>query len=172
MIIFSQNTHKLSSSEIGIRLKNDIPASMKQELYSVTVLFSKSGILACECGCKAGSKGMDKVVCVHVLPVLMQLVVFLVEDLGESILIELCSRWNSSLEEQVSSKVSVKSSLLQIMTSIGCSPHEISAAELAPSIKEMLDSFCVGTEKKKKVPLPPKDDLLCRLADYAQGDGS
>ena len=109
---------------------------------------------------------MDKVVCVHVLPVLMQLVVFLVEDLGESILIELCSRWNSSLEEQVSSKVSVKSSLLQIMTSIGCSPHEISAAELAPSIKEMLDSFCVGTEKKKKVPLPPKDDLLCRLADY------
>ena len=124
---------------------------MKQEMYNVTVLFSKSGILACECGCKAGSKGMDKVVCVHVLPVLMQLVVLLVEDLGESILIELCNRWDSSLDEASTSMTTVRASILQIMSSIGCSEHEIDHAKLAPSIKHMFDTFCVGTEKKKKL---------------------
>ena len=53
-------------TEIGIILKNKVPASMKQEVYDVTVIFSKKGILACECGCKCGSKGMDKVICVHI----------------------------------------------------------------------------------------------------------
>ena len=72
-------------------LQNKIPASMKQQYYDVSVIFSKKGILACECDCKSGSKGLDKVVCVHVLPVLMQFVVLLIEDLGESILIELCN---------------------------------------------------------------------------------
>ena len=140
---------------------------MKQQCYDTTVVFSKSGILACECDCKAGSKGLDKVVCVHVLPILMQFVVFFIEDLGEHLLIELCNRWSGSLDEKLSSYLNqIKCYILQIMDSIGCASNETSKARLASSIKEMLDSFCVGTEKKKNIPLPPKDDELCPLSDY------
>ena len=78
---------------------------MKQEVYDVTVVFSKRGILACECGCKSGSKGLDKVVCVHILPVLMQLVVFFIEDLGENLLVELCDRWDAALDQKFASQL-------------------------------------------------------------------
>ena len=148
-------------------MKNNVPASMKQQTYNVTVLYSKSGILTCECDCKAGSKGLDKVVCVHVLPVLMQLVVFFIEDLGEHILIELCNRWGTILDEKLSSHLTeMRKNITQIMDSIGCSIEETNKAKLAPTIKDMLESFCVGTEKKKNVPLPPKDDELCPLSEY------
>ena len=140
---------------------------MKQEVYDVTVVFSKKGILACECGCKSGSKGLDKVVCVHFLPVLMQLVVFLVEDLGESILVELCNRWDAALDQKFQDQMSdIKSYILQLMNSIGCSVQSTNSAIVAPTIKEMLDIFCVGTEKSKNKILPPKDDQLCLLSQY------
>ena len=140
---------------------------MKQELYDVTVVFSKKGILACDCGCKSGSKGMDKVVCVHILPVLMQFVVFLVEDLGENILVELCNRWDVALDQKFVGKMDeLKTYILQIMNSIGCSEKVTNSARLAPTIKEMLDIFCVGTEKSKNKILPPKDDKLCPLSHY------
>ena len=153
--------------ELGIMLQNDIPASMKQQYYRVTVVFSKSGILACECDCKAGSKGLDKVVCVHVLPVLMQFVVFMFEDLGENLLIEFCNRWNATLEEKLSSHLDeIREYIVHIMDSIGCTSDETNKAKLSPTIKGMLDSFCVGTEKKKNIPLPPKDDELIPLSQY------
>ena len=153
--------------ELGIMLQNDIPASMKQQYYRVTVVFSKSGILACECDCKAGSKGLDKVVCVHVLPVLMQFVVFMFEDLGENLLIEFCNRWNATLDERLSSHLhEIREYIVQIMDSIGCTSDETNKAKLSPTIKGMLDSFCVGTEKKKNIPLPPKDDELIPLSQY------
>ena len=148
-------------------LQNDIPASMKQQYYRVTVVFSKSGILACKCDCKAGSKGLDKVVCVHVLPVLMQFVVFMFEDLGENLLIEFCNRWNATLEEKLSSHLDeIREYIVHIMDSIGCTSDETNKAKLSPTIKGMLDSFCVGTEKKKNIPLPPKDDELIPLSQY------
>ena len=77
---------------------------MKQEIYNVTVAFSPSGILSCKCDCKAGSQLFDKVVCVHTLPVLMQFLIFLIEDLGQNVLIELCNRWSQSLDEELTSQ--------------------------------------------------------------------
>ena len=140
---------------------------MKQQTYRVTVVFSKSGILACECDCKSGSKGLDKVVCVHVLPVLMQFVVFMFEDLAENILVEFCNRWSATLDVKLSSHLDdIRDHIIQIMDSVGCSNDEIEEAKLSSTIKGMLDSFCVGTEKKKNIPLPPKDDELIPLSQY------
>ena len=97
----------------------------------------------------------------------MQFVVLLIIDLGESILIELCNCWNGVLDEKLSSHlVEIKDYLLQIMDIIGCSSDEINRAKMTPSIKDMLESFCVGTEKKKKIPVPPKDDDLIPLSEF------
>ena len=144
-------------------LCNKIPASMKQEEYDVKVAYTKSGIVACECGCKAGSKGLDKVLCVHVLPVLMQFLVFFIDDLGQNILIEMCNRWNADLDEISRKDSNIKQNIIQMMEVIGCSNQELAKAKVATSIKDVLEDFCVGTEKKKKIPLPPREDLLCPL---------
>ena len=154
-------------TEIGIMMNNNIPATMKNKTYNVTVAYSTSGILACECDCKAGSTGLDKVVCVHVLPVLMQLAVLLIEDLGENMLVELCNRWNRGLDEKYQSDLpNIISAIIQIMKGIGCSSNDINAAKLAPTVQQMLVHFCVGTEKKKNIPLPPRDDMLCPMSSY------
>ena len=154
-------------SELGILLGNKIPASMKQDTYHVTVAFSPSGILACKCDCKAGSQLFDKVVCVHTLPVLMQFLIFLIEDLGQNILIELCSRWNQSLNEKLKSQhISICDSMIQLMKSIGVPEADLKKAKLSDTIQDMLDDFCVGTEKRKQRPLPPRDDQLCPLRLY------
>ena len=52
------------------------------------------------------------------------------------------------------------------MNSIGCSIQSTDFATIAPTIKEMLDNFWVGTEKSKNKILPPKDDKLCLLSQY------
>ena len=136
---------------------------MKQEEYDVTVAYTKSGIVACECECKAGSTGLDKVLCVHTLPVLMQFVIFFIQDLGQNMLIELCNRWNRDLDEICNKNPKIQKDIIQLMETIGCSNQELEKAKIATSIKEVLVDFCVGTEKKKNIPLPPREDLLCPL---------
>ena len=149
--------------ELGFLLCNKIPASMKQEEYDVKVTYTKSGIVACECGCKTGSKDLDKVLCVHILPVLMQFVVFFIDDLGQNILVEMCNRWNANLDEISKKDSKIKQNIIQMMEVIGCSNQELAKAKVASCIKEVLEDFCFGTEKKKKIPLPPREDLLCPL---------
>jgi hypothetical protein len=154
-------------SELGILLENKIPASMKQDTYNVKVAFSPSGILACKCDCKAGSQLFDKVVCVHTLPVLMQFLIFLIEDLGQNILIELCNRWNQGLDEKLKDEhISICNNMILLMKSIGVPEADLKKAKLSDTIQDMLDGFCVGTEKRKQRPLPPRDDQLCPLRLY------
>ena len=141
---------------------------MKQDAYDVTVAFSPRGIISCKCGCKAGSQLFDKVVCVHTLPVLMQFLIFLIEDLGQNILVELCNRWTQCLDEVLKPQHdSIRSNLLQLMKSIGVPEADLKKAQLSDTIQEMLLDFCVGTEKRKQRPLPPRDDQLCPLKQYS-----
>jgi hypothetical protein len=86
--------------DIGITLVATVAASMKDAQYQVEVAITKDKLLACKCQCKASgsSKGDERVLCVHILPVLLNFTMFLVNGLSQNILIELSHRWDDELE--------------------------------------------------------------------------
>jgi hypothetical protein len=85
-------------SQVGLHLRHKVKASMKADVYSVEVSFTKSCIIACKCNCKAGSTERDKVVCVHILPVIYQVTLLLFDGLGEHTIIEWANYWNQNYE--------------------------------------------------------------------------
>ena len=85
--------------EMGMVLENKIPASMKDVEYDVSLAFTSKDLLATRCECQAGGEKSERVVCVHALPVLYQLTMLLDDGLAEHLLVELCSRWNTELED-------------------------------------------------------------------------
>ena len=87
--------------EMGIVLENAIPASMKDDKYDVVLAFTSKDLVATKCQCHAGGDNEERVVCVHALPLLFQLTMLLDDGLAEHLLVELCSRWNTDLEELV-----------------------------------------------------------------------
>ena len=72
--------------EIGIKIDFNLPASMKDNVYSAGVAATGSAILCSKCECRSGAKLGEKVVCVHILPILMKLSLLLFEGLAENIL--------------------------------------------------------------------------------------
>ena len=77
-------------------------ASMKGEtFYASTVAVTRQSLAATSCTCKAGSHGLQRSVCVHNLPLILQLVLLLVDGLANHILVELCHRWSEHLESKI-----------------------------------------------------------------------
>jgi hypothetical protein len=75
--------------ETALLVEHKVRASMKQELYDVTVCFTKQTVIACSCTCKCGGQGTEKVLCIqHVLPVMYQMLLLVFEGLAEHILVE------------------------------------------------------------------------------------
>jgi hypothetical protein len=60
---------KLKDGSVGMVVESQVPASMKSDIYTTTAAFTARDLLAVECNCKCGSKGNDRIVCVHVLPI-------------------------------------------------------------------------------------------------------
>ena len=87
--------------EIGIVLENRIGASMKDVEYNVTLALTSNDLLASQCECQAGGENDERVLCVHGLPLLYQLSMLMDDGLAEHLLVELCSRWNTDLEDEV-----------------------------------------------------------------------
>ena len=82
------------TNELGLRLKNIVPSSMKTDTYETEVAISTGGkLLACSCTCCSGASksSKDKVACVHILPVLYMFTFFLVDCLAEHIFLELAA---------------------------------------------------------------------------------
>lgn len=77
---------------VGLVLNNKITASMKDVEYEVSTTFTKNDLLATKYGCHADSHDKERVLCVHTLPLIYQLIMFLDDGLAEHILVELCSR--------------------------------------------------------------------------------
>ena len=75
---------------------------MKDAVYHSTVAFTCDKIQCAKCECQAGARSKERVLCIHNLPLIYQLVMLLDDGLAEHILIELCSRWDSGLEEKIS----------------------------------------------------------------------
>ena len=57
-------------NQISIHVKHKVKASMKDVIYRVEVLFNQYHLIACSCTCKASARGVQRIMCVHILPVI------------------------------------------------------------------------------------------------------
>ena len=140
-----------------------IPASIKNEVYPVRVAATRYDLVCCECNCNAGSTGDQRVVCVHIMPVLYMLSMLLCDGLAQHILIELCTRWDNNLERlmKVTGKqYAMRDSITALMSTEGEPEDKIYIARHKHTIGEMLEYFSVGTERKKLV-APKKQIRIC-----------
>ena len=156
---------RTKNGNIGITINNHIPASMRDKIYDVEACVTKNELLACRCNCQSGGQEKEKVVCVHVLPVLYQFTMLLHEGLAQHILVELCQRWNSCLEDLVKSEIDmVKNNIAILMRAEGASVDAVALATLKGTVGEMLKTFAVGTDiAKLAIPRKPDPNELIPL---------
>lgn len=79
---------KTKEGKAGILLQNKVQASMKSTAYNTYAAFTATELIACKCSCPCGGEGNERIVCVHILPLIFQLSLLLVEGLAENILLE------------------------------------------------------------------------------------
>lgn len=159
----------LYKGEIGIHLVSKVPASMKSEIYQTEIVATPTKILCCRCTCQCGSQDNERIVCVHSLPLLLKLSVFIGECLGEHFLLELTACWNSAAWEKTawsdSELKSMKRDIVAIMAADDPSFDPTSTVSL--SIDTLLQKYQVGTDSEKKwqkrTHLPPKPSNLCPI---------
>lgn len=162
--------------ELGIRLNSRIEASMRQDTYNPKAAVTCDGCLAASCcNCKAGcARATDRGVCVHILPMLLQLTSLLMNGLAQNILVELSHRWNEDLEEQIKEsgrEVDVRKSILALMIADSsrciddCNFAEVMSTAKCRDIKSILQKYSVGTEKAKVIHFQPREDELIPLRE-------
>ena len=146
--------------EMVLVLNNKISASMKDNMYNATVAFSNSSIIAASCDCVAGGgcNANERVVCVHILPLIYQLTLLLDDGLAEHLLIELSSRWNPDLENCIKEQGKVeemRENTISLMQHYGASDEMIEKS-LKLTLAEVMKLYSTGTESVKKIPPPPR----------------
>ena len=73
---------------------------MKSTEYNTFATSNKDALLACKCDCQCGASGVEAVVCVHILPLIFQLALLLVQGIAENILLELHARFDENVEDK------------------------------------------------------------------------
>jgi hypothetical protein len=86
----------LHDGEVGIHLTSKVPVSMKSELYQSDIVFIPTKFLCCQYTCPCGPQTVKQVMCVHNLPLLLNLSVFVCKCLGEHLLLKMAACWNSA----------------------------------------------------------------------------
>ena len=61
---------------------------MKNSTYDVVVAFTSNTVVACSCTCKAGSNNNEKIICVHILPVIYQMTQIMFQGLNQHLLVK------------------------------------------------------------------------------------
>ncbi len=149
------NTNTQNEQKFGLILTNRIVASMKDAAYESTIAFTCDEIVCARCECQAGASNEERVLCVHNLPLIYQLVMLLDDGLAEHILIELCSRWESGLEDKIVADGKAENVRTDILTLMATAGVDVKLAK-EPTIKELLDkSFATGTQRAKRIPPAP-----------------
>ena len=144
---------KQGATGTGLVITHTVSPSFRQDTkYAVCVAITADDLLAAECNCKAGCSGKDKHICVHILPVLLQLSILLYDALAENFLVELSSRWNSLRNDfrilDPSAQKAFIVSIKELMeTNRGLTSNERTSDD--PSF--LLANFNVGTEKAKRM---------------------
>lgn len=144
--------------EVGLLIKHQTKASMKKNIYDCTVCFTRNKLVACSCNCKVGSNGSERVLCVHILPVIYQYSLLLYDGLSDHILCELANEWNISYEKSLTSEQNKE--LLYYLFQLKQSTGVCTYMKPNISINEFLKPYKVGTESSRLEPPPPKDPAL------------
>lgn len=149
------------NNTVGLHISHCIKASMKKDVYNVKVSFTSTDILSVSCTCKAGSVEHEKVICVHILPLILQLSLLLFDGLAELVLIEFANENHPLVENIIGEE---KSNLLkEVIIILKRANSEVDKGNLfkSLSIDELLTVYKVGTETFKRGPAPPtnKDKL-------------
>ena len=155
----------MHQGSIGIQLNAAIPASMNKKVYECGVVATANDILCCQCSCQCGSKGKEKQVCVHILPLLFLLTILLFEDLAEHMLLELAACMSSDIWDQTvwsdDDKEWMKWSIITLAEAAG---EPVGTHNQTHDIKDLLQKFVVGTERRKawkqQIKTPPKPSEL------------
>jgi len=143
----------LHDGNVGIRIHSSIPASMKKNIYNAGVVATADAILCCKCTCQCGSQNKERILCVHILPLLFLLSLLLFEDLAEHMLLELAACLNADIWDKTSWSDEdvdwMKQSIIVLMEAAGepIGTHDTSVLR----IEQLLEAFVVGTEKKEEM---------------------
>ena len=159
----------IHNGEVGIHLTSDVPASMKSDIYRTEIVATPTKILCCRCTCQCGSQGNERILCVHNLPLLLKLSVFIGECLGEHFLLEFTACWSSAAWEKKgwsdSEMQSMKRNILALM--VADDPSIDPMTTVSVTIDNLLGKYKVGTDGEKKwqkrTHLPPKPSDLCPI---------
>ena len=102
---------------------------MKKAQYKTSAALTAKELLGCQCDCQCSGKDKEKIVCVHILPLIFQLSLLLMEGLAENILLELSARFQQSDEEELSNSdiQSMKNSIRTLMAA--CSILDVADEE-------------------------------------------
>jgi len=135
-------------------LNHQIRASFRDTTYFPHVVFTTSDLLAASCTCKAGAEGESQHCCVHILPLILEPSILLLDGLAEHFLVELSACWNASWDQQLSTqeKEGMMNSLHLLVTASGSAwkqGYGVASLEGSASVSSFLNAFSVGTERSK-----------------------
>ena len=133
--------------------------------YASTAAVCRDSLVVTGCTCKAGSHGLERGVCVHNIPLILQLVLLLVDGLANHILVVLCHCWSSHLESKIEELGQLEMAKRAILMRMKANGSENTSSLCHLSVNEILSKmYDVGTEKPKSFGFPePKDEELIPL---------
>ncbi|MCU0329087.1 MAG: hypothetical protein MUE53_08855, partial [Chitinophagales bacterium] len=129
--------------------------------YKTSVMFGSEGIIGCKCDCKAGSYNDKKIICVHILPVLLQFTVLLFDGLSEHLLCELANTWSSMSDVPNEKTESVFNSVQKLVVAAGRTLNGVTKSPITQQcILDLLKDFMVVTQQFNCGPGPPNVSTL------------
>jgi hypothetical protein len=151
-------------NKLSFVVHHRVKALMRSEVYDVSVGFDDERIICCGCKCKAGGENKEKIICVHVLPVIYQISLLCYDGLADNIVVEIAHHWRRLAPqiENNETRTIIKKYLLVILSACQQNIPEDDNV----TIEELLETFSVGTEKRRQIIRPPVSlDTLCPLRD-------
>ena len=143
---------------------------MKASVYRSEVVVTPTKIICCKCTCHCGSQGSERIICVHILPLLFLLTSLLFEALAENLLCDLAACLGGDIWDKDSwsntDNATMKMSIVSLLEAAGeqVTSHDPDRT----SIEDLLENFLVGTETRKKwkqkIRTPPKPSDLCPIS--------
>jgi hypothetical protein len=149
-------------NKVCLQFMQEIRASMKKDKYKVEVTFNNSGIVCCNCTCKAGGYDNDKIICVHILPVLLQYTILLFDGLAEHILYELSNEWYT-LDDVTISQERLQLLYLSLQKLLSAATRSVQEQNIQLTKQDIIDifeQFKVGTQSFKPGPGPGNPTTL------------
>ena len=142
---------------------------MKDAEYASKMAFTLKQIISTQCNCPAGGCNHKRVVCIHNLPILYQMVMLLDDGLAEHFLVELTSRWHPDLDNMIENSgktQTVRRDISILMQTAGVKTTALQHANDKLTIKAMLDEiYATGTQRSKRIPTPPSIKELRPISD-------